>query len=202
MSYRGLRKSLIVLALYAPYKKIIFPKIYKGVGNKFVYVVKKHIRRHKFPESCPREKLGLRLVVNRRLGCKFGTLFWDFVVNRRHNGILDVNRGPFIIEFSWILSCIVLRRNKITIFICKYISIRTIPNVMIPLILAFRYDIRWVHGGSNSWEKRTASGTKMEQWSVIPLPIGRPRAVDKMASLFWRWHFENKACVYWAASRN
>ena len=58
MSYRGLRKSLIVLALYAPYKKIIFPKIYEGVGNKFVYVVKKHIRRHKCPESCSREKLG------------------------------------------------------------------------------------------------------------------------------------------------
>ena len=44
--------------------------------------------------------LGLRLVVNRRLGCKLGTLFCDLVVNRRHNGILDVNRGPFIIEFS------------------------------------------------------------------------------------------------------
>ena len=40
-----------------------------------------------------------------------------------------------------------------------------------------------IHGGSNSWEKPTASGTKMEQWWVILLPIGKPRAVDNMASL-------------------
>ena len=35
------------------------------------------------------------------------------------------------------------------------------------------------------WEKPTASGTKMEQWSVTLLPIGKPRAVDSMASMFW-----------------
>ena len=49
----------------------------------------------------------------------------------------------------------------------KYISICTVYTVLIRLISAFLYDLRWTHGGSNSWEKRTASGTKMEQWSVF-----------------------------------
>ena len=30
------------------------------------------------------------------------------------------------------------------------------------------------HACSNSWEKLTASGTKMEQWSVTLFPIGKP----------------------------
>ena len=30
-----------------------------------------------------------------------------------------------------------------------------------------------------------ASGAKMEQWSVTILPIGKPRAVDNMASMLW-----------------
>ena len=42
-----------------------------------------------------------------------------------------------------------------------------------------------VHGGSNSWEKPTASSTKMEQWSATLLPIGKPRVVDYMGSMFW-----------------
>ena len=41
-----------------------------------------------------------------------------------------------------------------------------------------------VHGGSNSWEKPTVSGTKMEQRSMTLLPIGKPKAVDNMASMF------------------
>ena len=45
------------------------------------------------------------------------------------------------------------------------------------LILAIPYDTCYVHRGSNYWEKPTASGTNLEQWSVILLPIGKPRAV-------------------------
>lgn len=41
---------------------------------------------------------GGRLVVNRRLGCNWGTLFKDLFSNRRHNGILVVNRDPFILK--------------------------------------------------------------------------------------------------------
>ena len=29
------------------------------------------------------------------------------------------------------------------------------------------------------------SGTKLEQWSVTLLPIGKARAVDNLASMFW-----------------
>ena len=64
-------------------------------------------------------------------------------------------------------------------------SICTVCSVLIRLISAFLYDLCWTHGGSNSREKPTASGTKMKQWSVTPLPIGKPRAVDNMASMFW-----------------
>ena len=38
----------------------------------------------------------------------------------------------------------------------------------------------------------------MEQWSVTLLPIGKPRAVDNMASMFWVWHFKSSVCVCWA----
>ena len=57
------------------------------------------------------------------------------------------------------------------------------------------YHLHWAHGGSNSWEKPTSSGTNMEQWSVTLLPIGKPSAEDSMVSLFWGWHFERRACA-------
>ena len=53
------------------------------------------------------------------------------------------------------------------------------------LISAILYDTCQVHGGSTSWEKAMASGAKLEQWSVTLLPIGKPRAVDNMVSMFW-----------------
>ena len=83
----------------------------------------------------------------------------------------------------------------------KYISICTVCTVLIRLILVFLYDLRWTYGGSNSWGKPTASGTKMEQWSVTLLPTGKPRAVDNMASLFWGWYFECSACACRAINR-
>ena len=52
------------------------------------------------------------------------------------------------------------------------------------------------------FSKPTASGTKMEQWSVILLPIGKPRAVDSMASMFWGWHFKSSVCVCWTVIGN
>ena len=38
------------------------------------------------------------------------------------------------------------------------------------------------------------------KWSngQLPLPIGKPRAVDNMASMFWVWHFKRSICVCWA----
>ena len=38
------------------------------------------------------------------------------------------------------------------------------------------------------------------KWSngQLPLPIGKPRTVDNMASMFWVWHFKRSICVCWA----
>ena len=33
-------------------------------------------------------------------------------------------------------------------------------------------------------KKPTASGAKMEQWSMTLLPLGKPRPIDSMASMF------------------
>ena len=51
-------------------------------------------------------------------------------------------------------------------------------------------------------KKTMASGAKMEQWSVTLLPIGKPRAVDNMVSMFWGWHFKSSVCVCWAVIGN
>ena len=48
-------------------------------------------------------------------------------------------------------------------------------------ISVFLYDTCYIYGGSNSWEKPTVSGTKMEQWSVNLLTLEKPRTVDNMA---------------------
>ena len=55
------------------------------------------------------------------------------------------------------------------------------------LIAAILYDTCKAHGDSNSWEKPVASSacTKMEQWPVTLLPVGKPRAVNNMVSIFW-----------------
>ena len=53
------------------------------------------------------------------------------------------------------------------------------------LILAILYDTCQVHDGSNSREKLMTSGAKMKQWSVTLLPIGKPRSLDNMVSMFW-----------------
>ena len=42
-----------------------------------------------------------------------------------------------------------------------------------------------VHGGSNPWEKPMASSAEMEQWSMTLLPVGKPRAVGNLVSVFW-----------------
>ena len=39
---------------------------------------------------------------------------------------------------------------------------------------------RWAHGGSNTWEKTTASSAKMDLLSVPYLPLGKPRAVGNI----------------------
>ena len=96
---------------------------------------------------------------------------------------------------SAVFSCNMLHGNKVKISFRKNISICTACTVLIRLISSFLYDLRWTHGGSNSWERPTTSGTKMEQWSLTLLPIGKPRAVGNMASLFLSWHFECSACA-------
>ena len=35
----------------------------------------------------------------------------------------------------------------------------------------------------------------MEQWSVALSAIGKPRAVNNMASMFWGCHFKSSVCV-------
>ena len=64
------------------------------------------------------------------------------------------------------------------------------------------YDTCQVHGGTNSWEKPAASGTKMEQWPVTLLPIWKLRAVDIMASMSWGWQCKSSVCVCWAIIGN
>ena len=72
---------------------------------------------------------------------------------------------------------------KLEYFFRKFIFISPICTLLLQLILAILYDMCYVHGGSNSWEKPMASGIKMEQRSVTLLPIGKPRAVDNRASM-------------------
>ena len=84
-----------------------------------------------------------------------------------------------------VFPCNMLREIKLQYFFRKYIFICTIYTLLIQLISAILYDTYQVHGGSDSCEKPMASGTKMEQWSVTLLPIGKPRPVSNMAFMFW-----------------
>ena len=47
------------------------------------------------------------------------------------------------------------------------------------LMSAILYGACWVHVGSSSWRNPTTSGTKMGQWPVTLLPIGKPKAKTK-----------------------
>ena len=114
-------------------------------------------------------------------------------------GWVKENESFLLIEpCSRVIRC---QETKLQFSFRKYISICTVYNVLIRLISAFLYDLHWTHGGSNSWEKPTVSGTKMEQWPVNLLPIGKPRAVDNMTSLFWGCHIECSACTCRAINR-
>ena len=97
-----------------------------------------------------------------------------------------------------VFSCVVEPCSRVTCCVeiqLKYIFICKIYNLLLQLISAILYDTCYVHGGSNSWEKPMASSAKMEQWSVTLLPIGKPRAVDNMVSMFWGWHFKSSVWV-------
>ena len=59
------------------------------------------------------------------------------------------------------------------------------------LMSVILYEACWVYVGSSSWRNPTTSGTKMGQWSVTLLPIGKPKAVDNMASVLWGRHFKS-----------
>ena len=113
------------------------------------------------------------------------------------------NKGneSFLLVEPWsrVTCCVEI---KLQYFFHKYIFICTIYTLLMQLILAILYDTCPVHDGSNSWEKPMASGAKMEQWSVTLLPIGKPRAVDNMVSMFWGWHFKSSVCVCWAVIGN
>ena len=99
------------------------------------------------------------------------------------NWVIRENESFLIVEPCSRVTCCV--EIKLQYFFRKYIFICTIYTLLMQLILAILYDTCPVHDGSNSWEKPMASGAKMEQWSVTLLPIGKPRAVDNMVSMFW-----------------
>ena len=102
------------------------------------------------------------------------------------------NKGKWKFSASRaVLSRNMLRGNKVTIFL-SYIY----------LYLYNLYLTNATYFGSNFWEKPTSSSTKMEQLSVTFLPIGKPRAVDNMASMLWGWHFKSSVCVCWAVIGN
>ena len=84
---------------------------------------------------------------------------------------------------------------KLQYFSRKYIFIYTIYTLLMQLFSAILYYTCHVHGSSNLWEKSTASRTRLEQWSVTLLPIGKPRAADNMVSMFWGWYFTSSVCV-------
>ena len=110
-----------------------------------------------------------------------GSSFSNFFINA--NNWMNKGKQKFSATRAVFL-CNMMRGNKVTILI----SICTIYVVLIWLISAFLYfNLRWAHDGSNSWEKPTASSTKMEQWSMTPMSVGKPRAVDNVTSLFWGW---------------
>ena len=117
-----------------------------------------------------------------------------------NNWVIRENESFLLVEpYSCVTCCVEI---KLQYFFLKCIFICTIYTLVMQLISAFLCDTCYAHGGSNSWEKPTASGTKMEQWSVTHLPIGKPRAVDNMDSMFWDWHFKSSACVCWTVIGN
>ena len=131
-----------------------------------------------------------RFEICKNLQCKFfGPLFSNSLRSNENNFIYFLKqlgkKGKR--EFSArraVFSCNVLRGNKVKYFIRKYILICTIYTLLMQLISAILHDTCQVHGGSVSWEKRIASSAKMEQWPATLLPIGKPRAVDNMFSMF------------------
>ena len=120
-------------------------------------------------------------------------IFWN-------NWIIKANESfPLVEPCSRVTCCVEI---KLQYFFRKYIFICRIYTLLMQLISAILYDTCQVYGGSNSWEKTMASSAKMEQWSVALLPIGKPRAVDNMVSVFWGWHFYSSVCVCWTAIGN
>ena len=79
------------------------------------------------------------------------------------------NESFLLVEPHSRVTCFV--EKKLQLFFLKYISIRAICIVLIRLISTVLYDMLWTHGGSNSWEKPTASGFKTEQCSFTILSI-------------------------------
>ena len=117
-----------------------------------------------------------------------------------NNWVIRENKSFMLVEPCSHVTCCV--EMKLQYIFRKYIFICTIYTLLMKLISTILYGTCQVHGGSNSWEKPTAPGVKLEQWSVTVLPIGKPRAVDNMASMFWGWHFKSSVCVCWAVIGN
>ena len=117
-----------------------------------------------------------------------------------NNWIIKENKSFLLVEPCSRVSCCV--EIQLKYFFRKYIFICAIYTLLLQLISAMLYDTCYVHGGSNSWEKPMPSGAKMEQCSVTLLPIGKPRAVDNIVSVFWGWHFNSSVCVCWAVIGN
>ena len=83
------------------------------------------------------------------------TLFFFFSAT----GWVKENKSFLLVEPCF--QVIRFMETKLQFSFCKYVSICTVYTVLIRVILKFLYNLHSTHGGSNFWEKTTASGTKM-----------------------------------------
>ena len=100
--------------------------------------------------------------------------------------------------------CNMLRGNKVAIFLSKiYLYLYNLMQL---------YPTNATYFGNSLWQFSMAilmvvatlakNLRPLYQNSVTLLTIGKPRAVDNMASLFWGWHFKSSVCVCWALIGN
>ena len=79
-----------------------------------------------------------------------------------NNWVIRENKSFMLVEPCSHVTCCV--EMKLQYIFRKYIFICTIYTLLMKLIPAILYGTCQVHGGSNSWEKPTAPGVKLEQW--------------------------------------
>ena len=90
---------------------------------------------------------------------------------------------------------------KLQYFFHKFIFICTIYTLLMQLISVILYDtVKFMVAATLGKNLRPpVRKWSNDQWL---LPIGKPRAVDNMASMFWGWYFKSSVCVCWPAIGN